>query len=186
MRKSLATVLGVLVGIVGLSGIAQAQNWIQVQGRVQAVDCGANTLALNAVDGTHTFPMAPNAQVFINSTPAGFCTLGQYIGSFAAVSVTAIGSQMVAGRVDVLLAATPALPPVTVGTELLFVPTVLSQAIVFVPVPNRQIVFVPTFPSQAIVFVPVPNRQIVFVPRFPIRHVVFVPRFPNRQIVFFP
>ncbi len=175
MRKSVATVLGMLVGILSVSGIAQAQNWIQVQGRIQAIDCGANTLVLSAGDGTHVFPMAPNALVSINSAPAGFCTLGQYIGSYATVSVTAIGSQMVVGRVDVLLAVAPPPPPppvfFTVGIGLVFVPMVPSQAIVFVPVPNRQIVFVPGFP----------NRQIVFVPRFPHRQIVFFPPFPHRR-----
>jgi hypothetical protein len=107
MRKSAATGLGILLVILGVAGIAQAQNWIQVQGRLQAVDCQTTALVLNAPDGTHVFPMVPNAPVFINSAPASFCTLRQYVGGNATVSVTATGNQLVAGRVDVFTTAAP-------------------------------------------------------------------------------
>ena len=107
MRKSAATGLGILLVILGVAGIAQAQNWIQVQGRLQAVDCQTNAVVLNAPDGTHVFPMVANAPVFINSAPASFCTLRQYVGGNATVSVTATGNQLVAGRVDVFTAAAP-------------------------------------------------------------------------------
>jgi hypothetical protein len=110
MRKSAATGLAILLVILGVANVAQAQNWIQVQGRIQAVDCQANAVVLNAPDGTHVFPMAPNASVFINSAPTSFCTLRQYIGGSATVSVTAAGNQMVAGRVDVYTTAAPVQP----------------------------------------------------------------------------
>jgi hypothetical protein len=110
MRKSAATGLGILLVILGVAGIAEAQNWIQVQGRLQAIDCQTNAVVLNAPDGTHVFPMVANAPVFINSAPASFCTLRQYVGGSATVSVTATGNQMVAGRVDVSTTAAP-VPP---------------------------------------------------------------------------
>jgi hypothetical protein len=66
-----------------------------------------DAVVLNAPDGTHVFPMVANAPVFINSAPASFCTLRQYVGGNATVSVTATGNQLVAGRVDVFTAAAP-------------------------------------------------------------------------------
>jgi hypothetical protein len=111
MRKSAATGLGILLVILGVAGVANAQNWIQIQGRLQAVDCRTNAVVLNAPDGTHVFPMASNAAVFINSVPASFCTLRQYVGGSATVSVAPTGNQLVAGRVDVFTAAAPPVPP---------------------------------------------------------------------------
>jgi len=110
MRKSAATVLGILVLMLGVAAVAQAQNWIRVQGMIQAVDCQTNVVVLTVPGGTHAFPMAPNAPVFINSAPASLCTLNQYVGSTASVTVMATGSQLVAGRVDVFTAAAP-VPP---------------------------------------------------------------------------
>jgi hypothetical protein len=113
MRTNVATGLGILLVILGVAGVAQAQNWIQVQGRLQAVDCQTNAVVLNAPDGTHVFPIASNAPVFINSAPASFCTLRQYVGGSATVSVAATGNQLVAGRVDVFTTAAPVPPAPT-------------------------------------------------------------------------
>ena len=179
MRTSVTTALGILAVILSVSGIAQAQSWIQVQGTIQAVDCQTNILVLNARDGTHAFPMAGNASVFINSTPAGFCTLGQYIGSYATVSVTAMGSQLVAGRVDVSVAAAPPPPPPAYYPYYSYYPYPY-----YGPFIGIGILFVPPVPSQTIVLAPVPSKQIVVV-RVPHRQVVFVPRFPHRRIMFF-
>jgi hypothetical protein len=110
MKQIAAAGLGVLVVILGMAGLAQAQGEIRVQGTIQAVDCQTNAVVLSAPDGTHVFPMAPEAAVFVDSSPASFCTLQHYIGSTATVSVTAVGSQLAAGRVDVHTATTPSTP----------------------------------------------------------------------------
>jgi hypothetical protein len=39
--KKAAAGLGILLVILGAAGVAHAQNWIQVQGRIQAIDCQA-------------------------------------------------------------------------------------------------------------------------------------------------
>ena len=110
MKQIAAAGLGVLVVILGMAGLAQAQGEIRVQGTIQAVDCQTNAVVLSAPDGTHVFPMAPEAAVFVDSSPASFCALQHYIGSMATVSVTAVGSQLAAGRVDVHTATAPSAP----------------------------------------------------------------------------
>jgi hypothetical protein len=111
MKTIVITVLLIFVALLSMLGTGQAQTWIPIQGTIQAVDCRTNALVLNARDGLHVFPMAPNATVSIDSTPASFCALRQYIGRSATVSVTVTGSQMVAGGVDVYGAVTPAPVP---------------------------------------------------------------------------
>jgi hypothetical protein len=108
MRKLTAMTLGILVATLALAGIGQAQGATAVRGTIQSVDCRTNAVVLNAPDGTHVFPAGPNTAVFVNSAPVGFCTLQQYIGSSATVSVVPYANQWVAERVDVYVAATPA------------------------------------------------------------------------------
>lgn len=105
MRKFVAGTLGILLAILTISDIGQAQGITTVQGTIQAVDCRTSSLVLKAPDGTHVFPTAPNTPVFVNSTPIGLCTLQQYIGSSATVSIAPRGDQWVAERVDVYAAA---------------------------------------------------------------------------------
>jgi hypothetical protein len=108
MRKLTAITLGVLVAMLAMSGIGQAQGVTAIQGTIQAVDCRTNSVVLHAPDGTHVFPAGPNTAVFVNSAPVGLCTLQQYIGASATVSVVPYANQWVAERVDVYVAATPA------------------------------------------------------------------------------
>jgi hypothetical protein len=110
MKKIVVTVLCILIITLSMPGVGQAQNWIQIQGTIQAVDCQTNALVLNARDGMHAFPMTPDATVSINSAPASFCTLRQYVGSNATVTVAANGNQLVAGGVNVFVATAPAVP----------------------------------------------------------------------------
>jgi hypothetical protein len=62
--------------------------------------------------GIEVFSVAPNAMVFINSVPAGFCTLSQYVGSYAIASATAEGGLRIVGRVDVLVPPPPPTLPI--------------------------------------------------------------------------
>lgn len=110
MTKLGAMTVGMIVaGLMG-PGIVHAQNVIGIQGTIQAADCQANTLALKATDGSsRVFSAASSTAVFVNSAAASFCTLPQYVGSGATVWITASGDQLLAGRVDVSVAA-PVLP----------------------------------------------------------------------------
>jgi hypothetical protein len=108
MRKLTAMAVGILVATLAMAGVGQAQGVTAIQGTIQAVDCRTNSVVLNAPDGTHVFPAGPNTAVFVNSAPVGLCTLQQYIGSSATVSIAPYGNQWVAERVDVYVAAAPA------------------------------------------------------------------------------
>jgi uncharacterized membrane protein YgcG len=111
MTKLVAITVAMAVAILMVPSIGQAQNVITLQGKIQAVDCQANTLTLSASGSSQVFPAAPSTAVFVNSAPAAsFCALQQYVGSNAAVWVTASGDQLLAGRVDVSVAAAPIVP----------------------------------------------------------------------------
>jgi hypothetical protein len=107
MRRVAAVALAVVVVILGAAGAGSAQNFIQVNGVIQAYDCQTNALVLRAPDGVHVFPLAPNAAVYLNSTPLAFCALRQYVGSYAVASVGANEGQFFAARVDVFPSAAP-------------------------------------------------------------------------------
>ncbi|HXX39279.1 MAG TPA: hypothetical protein VEP50_14235 [bacterium] len=110
MHRIAAIVLGMLLITLGVSSVALAQNVVYVQGKIQAIDCQANTLVLRGANGSiNTLLANTYTAVFINSAPVGFCALRQYIGSYATASVTAAGNQLVTGRVDVVLTIAP--PP---------------------------------------------------------------------------
>ena len=105
MRKLLSVTLGILVAALTMPGIGQAQG-VAIQGTIQAVDCQTYALVVKGQDGTHVLPADPATAVFVDSAPASFCTLRQYIGRSAAVSLVPRGNQSVAERVDVTVAAT--------------------------------------------------------------------------------
>jgi hypothetical protein len=111
MRAAFLAAVSVLVTVLGLSGLAQAQNWVRLQGTIQAVDCQTGTLVLRAPGEKHVMPVSPTARIFVNSAPIGLCTLRQYVGSYASVAVTAVNSQLVVGRIDVLVGAAAPPPP---------------------------------------------------------------------------
>lgn len=112
MKQVAAAALSALVVILGMTGLAQAQG-IQVRGVIQAVDCQTNALVLSSSDGVHVLPLAHDASVFVNSAPASFCNLTHYIGSTATVTITAVGNQLAAGRVDVVPGTAPSSPAPT-------------------------------------------------------------------------
>jgi hypothetical protein len=94
-----------------MSGVGLAQGVTIVQGTIQAVDCQTNALVVKASDGTHVFPAGPYTAVYVNSAPVGFCTLQQYVGSNATVSLAPSGNQLVVQRVDVSIASAPTPAP---------------------------------------------------------------------------
>jgi uncharacterized membrane protein YgcG len=110
MTKLGAMTVGMIVAGLMVPGIVHAQNVIVIQGTIQAADCQANTLALKAADGsTRVFSAASSTAVFVDSAAASLCTLPRYVGSSATVWITASGDQLLAGRVDVSVAA-PVIP----------------------------------------------------------------------------
>jgi hypothetical protein len=111
MTKVLAVGLGTALAVLAMSGAVQAQSTLQVQGTIQAVDCTIHALTLNASDGQHVLAVNTSTAVFVNSAPADFCGLSQYLGSPATAWVTPSGDQFLAGRVDVSVAAAPAPAP---------------------------------------------------------------------------
>jgi len=110
---TLAAILATLA-VPGLAG-AQNQNWIQVQGKITNVDCQNLMLGLRTGPTTQQLQGTTQSLVFVNREPIGFCTLAQYVGSYATVAVTAAGNQMVAARIDVALIASPPPPPAYSG-----------------------------------------------------------------------
>jgi hypothetical protein len=97
------TALGMLAVILSLAGVGQAQSPLPVSGTIDAVHCQTNVLIINGGRGIELFSVAPNVAVFINSTSASFCTLSQYVGSYAIASASAEGGRREVGRVDVLI-----------------------------------------------------------------------------------
>jgi hypothetical protein len=112
MRRVMAVVLGLLLIALATPSVALAQSTVQVQGTIQSVDCGTHTLFLRGAPGVvNTIPGNSYTAVFVNGAPVPFCTLQQYVGGYAVATVTAAGNELVAGRIDVLLAAAPAPAP---------------------------------------------------------------------------
>lgn len=105
MRRLLTLSVGGALAILAISGNAQAQGVDKVRGTIQAADCSANTLTVNAPDGVRTFTASSATAVYVNSAPSSFCALSHFIGSGATVWFIANGGQVLAGRVDVTQSA---------------------------------------------------------------------------------
>lgn len=114
MTKLIATLVGMVVAGLMVPSVVHAQNVIAVhaiQGTIQAADCQAKTLTLKAVDGSaRVVSTVSSTAVFVNSAAADLCMLPQYVGSGATVWFTDNGDQLLAGRVDVSVAAAPDVP----------------------------------------------------------------------------
>jgi hypothetical protein len=112
MRRMTAVVLASLLIVLGMSATGAAQSVIQVQGTIQSVNCQTSTLFLRGPNGVvNTLPGTAYTAVFVNGVPVPFCALQQYVGGYAVATVTATANQLVAGRIDVVLAAAPAPAP---------------------------------------------------------------------------
>ena len=112
MQKAIALLLGTFLPVAGLSGIAQAQSSVQIQGTVQAIDCKAQTIVLSNPGTSNTVVAAPYTVVLVNSTSVPFCLLQQYIGASATAWLVASGNEFIATRIDVHVgaASVPAAP----------------------------------------------------------------------------
>lgn len=98
-----ATALGILAVTLSVAGIGQAQSQLPVSGAIEAVNCQTNVLVINGGSGIELFSVAPNATVFVNSSSVSFCTLSQYVGSYAIAWASGEGGRRSVGRVDVLI-----------------------------------------------------------------------------------
>src|SRR5579864_193256 len=116
MRKSVALVLGVLVPLLSLAGVGNAQSTVQVQGTIQAVDCQAQTLVVATRNGVNTIAVAPYTAVLVDSQAVSLCDLQSYVGSPATVWLVANGNEFVATRIDTTVQGTVA--PVTVASPV--------------------------------------------------------------------
>jgi hypothetical protein len=114
MKRSVATLLGVLVILLSLSDVGQAQSpaSVRVQGTIRAVDCNAQTVALDTGSGTGVYRAAGAATFYVNSTGTSLCALQQVVGAPATVWLTAGGNELLITRVDVA-AQTYTQPPAT-------------------------------------------------------------------------
>jgi hypothetical protein len=112
--KGIAIFLGVLTALLGLSDVGQAQPpaSIQVQGTIRAVDCNAQTVALDTGGGSGVYRTAGGASITLNSVGAPLCALQQYPGAPAIVWLTASGNELLITRLDVAgQGYAPASPP---------------------------------------------------------------------------
>jgi hypothetical protein len=111
MNRIFASAFGILMVTLSVAGIGQAHSSLPVSGTIEAVHCQTSVLVMNGLSGIESgielFSVAPNTMVFINSVPASFCTLSQYVGSYAIASGTAEGGLRTVGRVDVLIPPPP-------------------------------------------------------------------------------
>jgi len=117
MRQATALMLGMLLPLLGLSGIGNAQSTIQLQGTIQEVDCQAQTVVVSSAGGTNLVPVTAYTPVSVNSIGIPFCALQQYIGAPATVWLAASGNELVATRIDVVGPAAVVPPPPVVPVE---------------------------------------------------------------------
>jgi hypothetical protein len=102
MRKFLTLSIGLTLAVLTISGTVQAQLVMQVvQGTIQLADCRANTLTLNANDGSHTFTVSVATAVYVDSAASSFCSLSHYVGTHATVWASGSIDPMLAEGVDV-------------------------------------------------------------------------------------
>ncbi|HEV2283854.1 MAG TPA: hypothetical protein VGX75_15830, partial [bacterium] len=100
MRRWVALALGVLVPLLGLAGVGNAQSTVQVQGTIQAVDCQQGTVVIATPDSVNTIAVAPYTAVLVDSQAVSLCDLQQYVGSQATVWLVPSGNEFIATRID--------------------------------------------------------------------------------------
>lgn len=103
MKRGVAVLLGVLLTLLSLSDIGQAQSRasVQVQGTIRAVDCNAQTVTLDTGSGTNVYRTVGAATFYVNSTGTSLCALQQVVGAPATVWLTALGNELLITRLDV-------------------------------------------------------------------------------------
>jgi len=102
MKQGTAIFLGVLIALLGLADVGQAQppGTVQVQGTIRAVDCQAYAVTLDTAGGRVVYRVAASAAIVVNSAGVPLCALQQYPGASANVWVTAIQNELVITRID--------------------------------------------------------------------------------------
>ena len=115
MRKWVALALGLLVPLLGLAGVGNAQSGVQVQGTIEAIDCYAQTIVVATPTSTNTIAVAPYTAVFVDSQAVSLCDLQQYVGSQATVWLAPSGNEFVATRIDAVTQA--AIAPVAASYQ---------------------------------------------------------------------
>jgi hypothetical protein len=134
MRSATALGLGVLLPLLGLSGIGQAQTAVQVQGTIQAVDCQSGTLVIQTPTGTTTVAATDSTPVLLNSTSLPFCALQEYVGAPVSVWIGASDNELVATRIDVLAAQPVEVAPAPVSVDAEVVPAYAPEPVPIVGV----------------------------------------------------
>ncbi len=110
MRHLTAIATVILLACLGLAGTAdaQAQQPLQLQGTIQAVDCSTQQLTLYTSGGPATLQATAQTAIYLNGTPASLCSLQGSIGAPATALIVPSGSEFVLGQMDVGVAPTAA------------------------------------------------------------------------------
>jgi hypothetical protein len=111
MRKWIALALGVLVPLLGLAGVGNAQSTLQVQGTIQAVDCQEGFVSLATSTGIDTIAAGPYTAISINSQVVSLCDLAAYTGGTATVWLAPGAGGFYATRIDAYVPASVAPVP---------------------------------------------------------------------------
>ena len=111
MRTGIAIVLSMLLPLLGLPAIGQAQSTVQVQGVLQSVDCVNGTITIDTDSGSSTVEVAPYGTVLVDSTSTPLCSLDTYTGAQVNAWLVANGDTFEVARLDVVGQAAPPPPP---------------------------------------------------------------------------
>ena len=132
MLRLVAVAVAALIPFIGLNGIGQAQTVAEITGDVQAVDCNAGTITLDAngnPDNADTIYASDSTAVTVESSSVPFCTLDGYIGAPVTAWVVPYGSQLYATQIDVTGPAYVAPAPQASIAPLPIIGTVLGTVL---------------------------------------------------------
>ena len=110
MRTGIAILLTVLVPLLGIPAVGQAQSTVQVQGVLQSVDCENGTVTIDTGNGVNTIDVAPYGTILLGSSSIPLCSLDEYTGATINAWLVANGDAFEVARLDVVSQA-PAPPP---------------------------------------------------------------------------
>jgi len=131
MQRTVALMLGVLMAVLGVSGVGQAQSTsgVQVQGVIEAVDCQSGTVQLSSPSGTNTIYAAQDTVALVGATSVPFCGLQDYVGAPATAWLVPNGDQFSATQVAVTGPAPMPAPPSAAISPLPLVGVVLGTVV---------------------------------------------------------
>jgi hypothetical protein len=135
MRQAIAIVLGMLLPLLGLSelGEAQAPQSIKVAGTIVRVNCHDLTVALDTGGGPAVYRAAGAATFYANGAGIALCDLQRYMGAPASVWLTALGNDLLITRLDVGGPSAPTAQPTPQPA-----PVPYTQPAPSAPAPNVQ------------------------------------------------